>query len=97
MKPSKNIHRLYAGADMTQVADLSFVDGCALLVELLGEAKILEVAKMSIYPTNFKWSATNPTPLSPIITLCDYSLITAQNQAQEFWRGVIKMVTGKVL
>lgn len=75
MKPTITPERLYNGADMTQLLQLTFLEGCYRLIHLLEEAKEHEVSK----------------PMHE----CDYELLKAQNDAQSYWRGIVKMATSK--
>ena len=93
MRPTITPERLYNNADMTQVRDLSFLQGCYRLIFLLEEAKKVETAKPYKVPSNqMVWSVDGETYNTGSF-LADYTLLKQQNDAQEFWRGIIKMVT----
>ena len=72
MKPSITPSRLYNNADVTVVANMTFIDGCEKLIHMLEDAKKVEVSKC--------------------MDEIDYNLITAQNNAQSYWRGIIAMI-----
>ena len=89
MKPDINVKRLYANANMNQLLDCSFLEGCYRLIHLLEEAKIEEVSKSSFIDfecSHWHWRVIETDA-------CDYHLITAQNKAQDFWRGIVSMIT----
>lgn len=89
MKPDITVERLYDRADMTQVRDLSFLEGCHRIIHLLEEAKKSEIGKPMLEDfdaAHWHWRVAETDT-------CCYHLITAQSKAQDFWRGVIKMVT----
>lgn len=79
--------RLYANADMTQVREMMLA-GCYRLIFLLEEAKKIEVLKQS-FPKEFKFYCE----FIPNEQLCSFDLLKRQNDAQDFWRGIIKMIT----
>ncbi|MBE0498611.1 MAG: hypothetical protein IBX43_05140 [Campylobacterales bacterium] len=80
MKPCITPARIYADAQVEEVAEMNFVDGCEHLIKLINDAKDQEVEKPMMHP------------ISALVD-CDYNLLTSQDEAQVFWRGIIKMVT----
>ena len=80
MKPLITPARVYADAKVEEVAEMGFIEGCEHLISLINNAKNNEVQKPMMHP------------ISALVD-CDYSLLKAQDEAQVFWRGIIKMVT----